>query len=86
MEHIRSSCKIQPRGQPAVKILGVEIGKEASARQLQAQVENVTKLCASLAAAEDVRAELSLLRASANASRITHLLRAAGPDQRARPC
>ena len=39
----------------------------------------VSKLCTELSQLEDVRADLALLRVSANASKIAHLLRAAGP-------
>ena len=42
-------------------------------------MEKVTQLCATLNGVEDVRAELSLLRVSANAIKFAHLLRAAGP-------
>ena len=72
-----ASCK--HLGEPDIKALEVELGGGAVQAQLHKHVDKVTKLCAALSSLEDVRAELSLLRVSANASRIAHLLRAAGP-------
>ena len=48
--------------------------------QFAAASDATASVCNSLGELHDPRAELALLRMSANASRVVHLLRAAGPD------
>ena len=78
--HIIETCKLQLQGEPNIKVLGIELGTGAMQKQLLEHVEKVIQLCAALCGLEDVRAELSLLRVSANTSNIAHLLCAAGPN------
>ena len=78
-EHVRPTCKLQRKGEPSINVLGIELEGGAVQTQPLKHVENLCQLCATLSGLEDIKAELSLLRVSANASKIAHLLRAAGP-------
>lgn len=82
--HLRTcfgTCKLQALDEPDIQHrLGIELGAGVAQRQVRKHVDKVIQLCAALSSLEDARAELSLLRVSANASKIAHLLRAAGPS------
>ena len=62
------------------KVLGVELDGDSLHSQFRTATQHVADVCGALQLVQDARAELALLRVSANVSRVVHLLRAAGPD------
>ena len=76
-----STCKLPGPELPTTgRVLGVELEGADLDAQFATAAAHTSEVQATLAELEDARAELALLRVSANASRVVHLLRAAGPE------
>ena len=72
------TCKIL-HSAPA-KVLGVGIDGGSLQSQFESVAQAVRAACEALPEMNDPAAELALLRVSLNSCRVTHLLRAAGPE------
>ena len=75
---VRETCKIVEAA-PA-KVLGVGIDGSSLHSQFESVAGAVKSACGALPQVNDPAAELALLRVSMNACRVSHLLRAAGPE------
>ena len=76
---VGATCKLDPPG-PCGKVLGVHIGGADVDGQFATVAAATGEVCAALEQIGDAPAEMALLRMSANACRVVHLLRAAGPE------
>ena len=78
---VAATCKVlSADDDPAGRVLGVEIEGASLREQFSQGSQDTAAVCEALGGIGDPRAELALLRVSANVSRVTHLLRAAGPE------
>ena len=79
---VAATCKLDAGRDagPQGKVLGVELDGDTLQDQLRKATQHTDEICKALRAVDDARAELAILRVSANACRVVHLLRAAGPD------
>ena len=76
---VRNSCRIVTLDD-GTKVLGAGLTGDTLLEQVQAVTQHTADVCKALLELDDSPAELALLRMSANACRVTHLLRAAGPE------
>ena len=88
-EHIRNTCRVP--GLPGSRlsgespdqahVLGIDFGPEAAAtNQFRATTEAVRKVHAAISLLDDAPSELVLMRRCADVCKVTHLLRACGPQ------
>ena len=79
---VARTCRVAaPTHSPlAVKVLGIELDGDDLSSQLLTATAHTAAVRHALRQLDDPRAEIALLRVSANACRLVHLMRAAGPD------
>ena len=79
---VEDTCILRNSMPGATKVLGVDLDGSHLGDQIKAALDKTADICQKLGATHDTPVELALLRMCANVSRLTHLLRAAGPELR----